>query len=590
MLPLRELDPDHEAIQILRESPLLQQVEDEAWAARQGRLRWVEADAGQVLFREGDPGDGVYFLVRGRVEATTESSGGATVSLRWMRPGEPIGELAVLGGWPRSATARVVRRSQLAFLSREDFESWTREHPGFLLALSRVLVDRLRTVAPGAAEDGGARRRVQSILILPLCSSDASEAFAESLSDQLEAHGAVGRIDRDEALHHDVLTDRVDQLARSHRWVVLRGDTSVSAWNAACLELADLVLFVVATDQVAPALAVEAARVRGDQSQRRELVLLHPPGTNRPLATRGFLEMLPCQLHHHVRHGRAGDVARVARFAADVAVALVLGGGAARGAAHVGVMRALEELNIEIDLWCGTSIGSIVAGLGAMGKRAEEASTLMRRELVRPWMLDPTIPVRAPLGGRGMRRALRRIFGDRRVEDLWTPMFAVASSLRTAEAVIMREGPLAEATRISGSVPGVFPPAERDGDILADGMMVANVPVEELRRLVRCRIIAVNLIPAVDDAFASAEPSFGPRGIVAKLRSLYTANAMEIMIRSFVLGTSREAGRLAQSVDCYIEPAVGRYAFFNILALDSMEALGYEAARRALLEWKNEDP
>ena len=100
----------------------------------------------------------------------------------------------------------------------------------------------------------------------------------------------------------------------------------------------------------------------------------------------------------------------------------------------------------------------------------------------------------------------------------------------------------------------------------------------------------MNLIPVVDDAFASVEASFGPRGLLAQLRSLYTTNAMEILIRSFVLGTSREAGRLAQSVDCYLEPAVGRYAFFNILALDSMEDLGYEAARRALIEWKERGP
>lgn len=174
-------------------------------------------------------------------------------------------------------------------------------------------------------------------------------------------------------------------------------------------------------------------------------------------------------------------------------VALALGGGAALGWAHIGVVRTLMERGVRIEAVAGTSIGALVAVCVAAGKldvleelaRSANAMTMLR-------YLD--LGFRGGvLGGRAIERELKRHFAHTHLEDLALPCATVAADLLGGTEVVLTTGPVVEAVRASIAIPGIFRPVRRDGQLLADGGLVNPVPVSAVRRLSRAPVVAVNL-------------------------------------------------------------------------------------------------
>jgi NTE family protein len=197
-------------------------------------------------------------------------------------------------------------------------------------------------------------------------------------------------------------------------------------------------------------------------------------------------------------------------------IGLVLSGGGARGAAHVGILKVLEQLHIPIDAIAGTSVGAVVGGLYASGLSAREIEAIMtslnwqdafrdkppREDLTfRRKQEDQNFLVRFPLGVRGskiqlpkgliqgqklnqiLRRLTLPVATINNFDELPTPFRAVATDLETGEAIIMSSGDLTTAMHASMSAPGVFAPTEREGRLLVDGGIVENVPIDVARAM-----------------------------------------------------------------------------------------------------------
>ncbi len=206
--------------------------------------------------------------------------------------------------------------------------------------------------------------------------------------------------------------------------------------------------------------------------------------------------------------------------------ALVLSGGGARGFAHVGVLKALEEARVPVDLIVGTSMGAIIGGLYATGMGADDIERellkvdwgglfntreprqlLSQRRKEEDFDFSPVLQLgfkdgefRLPTGAvssRSLEMLLRRYtLGARHLpsfDQLPTPFRAVATDMETGEAVVLKDGDLAAALRASMSVPGVFSPLELGGRILGDGGLVNNLPVDVARAMGAQTIIAVNI-------------------------------------------------------------------------------------------------
>jgi len=174
-------------------------------------------------------------------------------------------------------------------------------------------------------------------------------------------------------------------------------------------------------------------------------------------------------------------------------IGLALGGGAARGWAHIGVIRALEEAGVKPDLVCGTSIGALVGAAYATGEldRFERwVVDLGIREVVR--FLDLSLSG-GLLKGQRLMQFFRRTFEDRHIESLPLPFGAVATALTSGAEVWLRDGSVVEAVRASIALPALFTPANRNGDLLVDGGLVNPVPITLAKAMGAEVVIAVDL-------------------------------------------------------------------------------------------------
>ncbi|MFN8466186.1 MAG: patatin-like phospholipase family protein [Caldilineaceae bacterium] len=250
-------------------------------------------------------------------------------------------------------------------------------------------------------------------------------------------------------------------------------------------------------------------------------------------------------------------------------VGLVLGGGAARGIAHVGVLQALEDNGIYPAVIAGTSVGALVGGLYAAGVSSMRLATIVRDlkwlDLVslRLPAINWSDPARTiPMGMVDLDKLMEwidQVVGSPvTIQQLNLPFAAVATDLLSGEIVVMNEGSLAEAIRASCSVPGVFTPYHRNGRLLVDGVVVNNLPVSVAQDLGADYVIAVDLLPLLGDA--QAEPR----------------NVVELsMTALFMLARATQIEQ--ELADILIAPEI---THINLADLSAGEAL-MEAGRRA---------
>ncbi|NLK71519.1 MAG: patatin-like phospholipase family protein [Clostridiales bacterium] len=175
-------------------------------------------------------------------------------------------------------------------------------------------------------------------------------------------------------------------------------------------------------------------------------------------------------------------------------IGLALGGGAVWGTAHIGILKAIDELKIPISCISGTSAGSLVGALYASGMSPSDmeniASTTNWSQLTRP-----SLPKRGILSTEPMEDFLKKIFTDLYIENLKIPFSAIAVDAVEGKEIIFSKGYLPTALRASCSIPGIFRPVEQGKMLLIDGGIMDNVPVTPVRKLGADIVIAVNLSP-----------------------------------------------------------------------------------------------
>ena len=178
-------------------------------------------------------------------------------------------------------------------------------------------------------------------------------------------------------------------------------------------------------------------------------------------------------------------------------VTLVLGSGGARGLAHIGVIRCMEENQIPVDSIVGTSIGAVIGGLYAAGVSPRAMEQIVRSvdRLTVAGMLMPGLSASGIAGSRRMRRFLTTLVGEQRIEDLEIPFRSVATDLMSGEEVIFDSGPLVDAMLASSAIPGLFHPVLHDGRYLVDGGLCNPLPISVALRSSEAPCIAVNVAP-----------------------------------------------------------------------------------------------
>jgi NTE family protein len=194
----------------------------------------------------------------------------------------------------------------------------------------------------------------------------------------------------------------------------------------------------------------------------------------------------------------ARAIDRLARKIVGATVGLALGGGAAFGIAHVGVILAFEELGVPIDLVCGTSMGSIVAlgyASGLSGEKMREYAHRLGNVPTTLRALDPSLAGSGLLAGRRLVNTFAPLMPAEHFEDLVVPCTTVATDIESGERVVIDGGRIDRAFRASASVPVLWAPVRHDGRTLVDGAMVDPVPTDVVRDMGADLVCAVNVVP-----------------------------------------------------------------------------------------------
>lgn len=182
-------------------------------------------------------------------------------------------------------------------------------------------------------------------------------------------------------------------------------------------------------------------------------------------------------------------------------IGLALGGGAARGIAHIGVLRALEANHIKIDCIAGTSAGAVAGAAYARGTSPDALKEMAVSMGVRDWasLADVRIPHGGFIAGNRIVSLLKVIIGEADFKDLKLPFACVACDLYSGEEVVINRGSVLEGVRASISIPLVFSVVEYEGRYLVDGGLINQVPVNVVRSMGADIVIAVNVIPALNN-------------------------------------------------------------------------------------------
>lgn len=569
---------------------------------------WLRLGAGEVLFEQGDESDAAYFIVGGRLLVTMSDDEGGTRRVRELGRGDVVGELGLLDSAPRSASVLAVRDSTLARFDASTFESMVARHPQLMLSVSRSLLARLDDGVRSRAHE---RATVVSIAVTAP-SVDPDELMAR-VEQELRRFGSVrvlssagvdrylGRPDISQIPVDNVDVPRLAELLHeaevSSDHLVFLTDADVSTWSRRVVRQADRLVLVASadpgTDEVRR-LDAFAELLEGRTHVHRMLAVVHPADADRPRGTERQVVRLEADEVVHVRDGDAADLGRLARLATGHGVGLVLGGGGARGFAHLGVFRALTQVGVPVDAIGSCSIGAPLGAGLAIGLRGEELLDTATRQFHR--LLDYTVPMVALLRGERISRSITESFDSYSFSDLWLPYYCVSTNLTRSRLEVHRSGDLARAVRASVAIPGVLPPVPFQGDLLVDGGVLDNLPVTAMRDDPTIgTVIAVDVAPpsgprARTDYGLSVS---GFRALVASLRGRSEfPSASAVLLRSMLVGAVQTQRQALQDrrVDLLVRLSLPGVSLLQFDAVREVADAGFGGSIDAVRSWAETSP
>ncbi len=542
---------------------------------------------GKRLFQPGDPADVFYMLRSGRLAVTRQHEGRAPQVLGFIRPGEPVGEMALIVGGEHSATAVALRDSWILALPRELFMLEARRRPGVMGELASLAVTRSRQLlhAGAGSERGGSSAASEPSVfgLTSLMPEAPARPLAERLAQRLRAEGRTVAVVGAEGLA--MTAEQGSAMEEAHDLVLMAAEADETEWRAVCDRQVDQQMLVGRAGLRPPA---SASGHPCDGEPRREgrnvdLILLHPHDGYYGRDGQAWVDAVGAQRLFHQRDGAPSDLARLARVITGTSVGLVLSGGGARAYAHIGAVRAMREMGHPIDFIGGASMGAIIGAGVAMGWDDRELDERMRASFVDSSPVgDISFPMISMSGGKRVRMRLREQFGEREFADLELPFFCVSSNLTTGLPRVHRSGRVHRALRASSALPGVLPPVIEDGDVLVDGGILRNLPTDVMRETQRGPVIGIDV--ALTDELNADD--------VARPPSLWKwiASGMwrkgppivALLIRSATVTTHREFAAAREASDLLITPMIEGVDLQDWKAYAPAVEAGYRAMNEAL--------
>lgn len=527
--------------------------------------------AGEALFLKGDEADFAYVIEQGILGLYDTARPNETLpTFRKVVPGDLVGEYGLLCDYPRSASAVALTDCSFLRLDRELLHQ-------LLRTLPKVQTTLLREIAEAASRgrpSGHAAIRSVALLDLQPGNTSTGAALAGLRQELQRISGSAATGGRAIELHAPTEEDDCHQLligsATGEEIGVffLRDPRVLSPRNRLLIDR-----LVTVREGAAETLA--AGR---EEPIRPDLAVhLWPRDTARPVPRAPGAE--PSGQPLHIRPERPEEMARLARTVLRMQNILVLGGGGARGFAHIGAIAAMEELGrTDIDMVLGVSVGSLISSLYAFNLSAGEILAHLERVIIRSRPYTIKLPTDSLFTLNNSRRALREFFGSSGIEDSWLPFHVYSTNLSRNTLHRWSRGSIPDAVIASMSVPGIFSPFQDErGDLHVDGGILCNLPIREARQLTNGQVIAISLdaLPDEDEAPEATQ--------AAEARNRESRPSLTRTIISSMMCASHADSRAQEHLaDVLLRPDISRYSFLEWKYYQEIHAIGYKLALQRL--------
>ncbi|XP_054896870.1 patatin-like phospholipase domain-containing protein 6 isoform X5 [Poeciliopsis prolifica] len=619
-------------------------------------IDWMAVEAGRALYRQDDQSDCTYIILNGRLRSVIRKANGKKELVGEYGRGDLIGVVEALTKQPRATTVHAVRDTELVKLPEGTLNNIKRRYPQVVTRLIHLLGQKiLGNLQHGRGPFSGSALSLPSmtksadvtnpasnlstVAVLPVGDDVPISAFNLELSHALSAIGPTLLLTSDiirerlgasalDSIYEYRLSGWLAQQEDINRIVLYQTDSSMTPWTQRCIRQADCILIVGVGDQE-PALG-ELEQMLENTAVRalKKLILLHKEDGPGPSRTVEWLNMRSwCSGHLHLKcprrvfsrrsatklrevyekvfqktADRHSDFSRLARVLTGNNIALVLGGGGARGCSHVGVIKAMEEAGIPIDIVGGTSIGSFIGAL-----YAEERSAVRTKQRAREWskamnsvfktVLDLTYPITSMFSGSAFNTSIYNVFEDKQIEDLWLPYFNVTTDITASAMRVHQDGSLWRYVRASMTLSGYLPPLcdPKDGNLLMDGGYINNLPADIARNVGTRTVIAIDVGSQDETDLCNYGDSLSGWWLLWKrinpwAEKVKVPDMAEIQSRLAYVSCVRQLEVVKKSAYCeYIRPPIDRFKTMDFGKFDEIYEIGYQHAKMLFTGWARGD-
>ncbi|XP_063066294.1 patatin-like phospholipase domain-containing protein 7 isoform X2 [Engraulis encrasicolus] len=612
-------------------------------------LDWMAVEAGRAVYRQDDRSDSTFIVLSGRLRSVILKEDGKKELTGEYGRGDLIGVVEALTHQNRATTVHAVRDSELAKLPEGALSSIKRKFPQVVTRLIHLLGQKIlqqvngplsaRSLAlhtPGSKWDtGNPAANLSTVTVLPVSEDVPLTAFTLELQHALISIGPTLLLTSDiikqrlgsaalDSVHEYRLSSWLGQQEDLHRIVLYQTDSTLTPWTQRCIRQADCIIIVGLGEQEPTVGELERMLEGSAVRAQKQLVLLHredgppPKGTVEWLNMRSWISRhlhLSCprrvfskrslpklqEMYQRVFQkpaDRHSDFSRLARILTGNAIALVLGGGGARGCSQVGILRALSEAGIPVDLLGGTSIGSMMGAL-----YAEDRSHSRLRIRAREWamemtsvfkkVLDLTYPITSMFSGAAFNSSISTVFKGKQIEDLWIPYFNITTDITNSTMRVHTDGSLWRYVRASMSLSGYLPPLcdPKDGHLLMDGGYINNLPADVARSMGAKVVIAIDVGSQDETNLTNYGDALSGWWLLWKrlnplAEKVKVLNMGEIQTRLAYVCCVRQLESVKSSDYCeYIRPPIDRYRTLEFAKFDEIAEVGYQHGKTVFDVW-----
>ena len=467
----------------------------------------IEVKVNDSIFKEGDSGDKMYFIQEGKILISIVNTNDEEVTLAVLNKGAYFGEMALLTNTPRTANAKAYTNCKLLYMGKDAFDILLNNHHVIALELVKVLTKRL---------------------------SSTNKIVSKRMNTQLAL-----------VIHHNEHREHVNHLIKyiktiSSKQIITIRNKSIKDIQSEYKKHDNAIVLGILKEDI-------------DQSSHEAEHVFN------------FIKHHPDQTY--IKHDATlKHMEFLARVIAKKTVGIALSSGTASGLSHLGVMKVMQENDIPIDYISGTSGGALYGSAFAFGYDFDAIykvfSAVYKKNLMRLW--DPSLKMDGIFkGNKIINRTIKKLIGNKNIEDSVIPFAAVSTDLYSGKEMIMTTGNLLEAVRASLSIPIIFAPVRTNNLLLVDGVVTTPIPISALKHAAMDIRVAVYV----------SEPE-----IFQKRRP----NLMQIFLRSRNISADFIAEGSLDNAHVLIKPDVKNIKQFDYNKIDDLILSGEKAAKKAL--------